>query len=383
MVAGVSGVLADNYYSSVTLTGGSNSSNSLASAEISGVSSGTYKVFNVNGTDQNFYKFDSNDAYVKMYFTNGSTVWRYMPGDQLQVIMGTDESQARNAAFKLKSKDRSDAVSASTNNSYTTLYYTLTADDINDDGSISIFRGGDNWTCRYYRFTVVCQRWGTDISVLTNNADYGTASFKVNSVTGNSNVSLNTDVVSASVGQPANVTFTASPTSGKLFWRWECKEGSTTSYSYSATETVNITSNHTRTAIFVDGIHVRAYSNDNSFGTVNITYGSQSGTDLHVTPWHNDITFTATIIGNNTFGGWYKDASFTELVSSDETYTPSDIQGSDYTLYAKFIKSTDYSHTIGNTDYTSAFGTRSSEFSITKGDVVNGHQTGHMRTFKF
>jgi len=321
-----------------------------------------------------FYKMNADDAYVKIQFINGSAKYRFMAGDVLSVLVGTPDNN-RMVGFKIKDNTRGNAAEATISNTSTTLQYTLKAEDINDDGTITIYRaGGTGYACRYREFSVRCVRYGNDIFVSSNDTNLGSASFVVTSAS-ESNVSSNTPVVAASVSTGASITFTATPADGKLLWNWDIN--GSPDYGKGTSFTTSVDGGMTVKANFTNGLHLRAYTNDASLGTVNIQRGSISGTDLHVTPYPGSVKYIATETGG-TFVGWYSDEARTQLVSDQKEYnTPTgdaQITFNDYTLYAKFDAKS-FNGTIGATDNSTKF----------KGDFSPYYDipVGQERTFTF
>lgn len=153
--------------------------------------------------------------------------------------------------------------------------------------------------------------------------------------------------VSASVGENtinsgdkvsdnASVTFTATPTGSNLFWRWVHDD----QYDYnSSSKNVTITNDYTLKAQFHAGIHVRAYTNNANFGTINIRRNGQDATEWHVTPWPDKFTFIATPVGNSTFDGWYDNVECNgDPVSTLLEYDKTDFADRDVNLWAHFTE---------------------------------------------
>lgn len=122
---------------------------------------------------KDFYKLASNQAYVNLKRTSDS----FHAGDKLKVTVGSP-SDNRVVSFKLKAGTSDAEFNARENinpttvsNGYTIIEYTLQSSDINDDGSISIYRaGGTGYDCRYYEFEVECSSlYATQ--ELSNNTD--------------------------------------------------------------------------------------------------------------------------------------------------------------------------------------------------------------------
>ncbi len=115
----------------------------------SGLEGGTSSsIVEVSG--KKYYKFGSS-GYVQLVLTSGS----FQAGDELTVKLSSNGSN-KSVSYHLKSTSGhcpSDISVSSTEAK--DLTYTLVADDIEDDGSIKIFRGGDaNTNARYGSFSV-------------------------------------------------------------------------------------------------------------------------------------------------------------------------------------------------------------------------------------
>lgn len=141
--------------------------------------------------EKTFYKLANNQSYVNLKRTSGD----FHAGDKLKVTVGTIDNN-RVVSFKLNAGTSDSEFNARPNinetqisNTYTVIEYSLKSDDINDDGSISIYRaGGTGYACKYYEFSVECDPFF-----------------------GNKELSNNTDIVSIKLGngdwEYANVTY--------------------------------------------------------------------------------------------------------------------------------------------------------------------------------
>lgn len=347
MLMGANGsVCADTIFSTVTLTGSSSSDNILANVTLSGISTNDYDIVKatVEEEEKNFYKLGDEEAYVQIEFVNGSSHYKFMPGDVLTVTMlstGTGK-----AGYRLKSTSRSNVEIDVEANQVYEVQRTLTADDIDADGKLTIYRAnGIGHACRYYKFSVKCYRYGNDIFVSSNDISLGTAKLQVTSTEG-SNVDLNTDVDVASVKSGSSVKFIATPADGKLFWYW--KKNGISSWDNTNPITVNdISSSLDYQAVFTNGVHHYVHTNNSLLGTVKISgAGSESDQHVHVNPGTPNISFVATEFAG-VFVGWYKDEAQTVpadngdgCVYTDKTYKLTDSQlNNGLTLYAKFERS--------------------------------------------
>lgn len=161
------------------------------------------------------------------------------------------------------------------------------------------------------------------------------------------------------VAPGTQLTLTATPNYGELFWTWRQKVGdnyvpSWETDKYTAgfggsTSTATITQALDMQADF-SSIWVKAIQNesDKEYGSVKILHNDQDkGTEYHITPWPGNIKFVAEDGPKGFFVGWYIDASYNmpagtvtkedgmTYTSTNKIYCP-DIQGNDVTLYAKF-----------------------------------------------
>ena len=378
LLVGVNGVWAWKGSATVTLTSQNSCTESLAKATLSGVGSEYVEV-----GDAKYYKLSSDDSYVKIEFVNGDAHYRFMPGDILKVTATTSAENGYYVSFRLKNKDRT-SVSEGQNVSYkqsVEISHTLTADDINDDGTISIFRTGNSQghAARYYKFSVQCVRYGNDIFVSSNNTSLGTANLQVTS--GESNVALNTNATAASVGTGATVKFYATPATGMLLHEW--KVNGTDTWNGSNPYTIeNVDGSKDVQAVFTKGVKIYAISNNPSLGTVKINHwGADRGDYYHITPYPGSVNFVATKIAGE-FEGWYADEACTQLVSTNLTYETPNTDGApyritnqeEYKLYAKFSSNTDDS-TIGTSDWSKAWFENSGDGAYSKTyEVVNYHE---------
>lgn len=143
----------------------------LCSSDLSGVSAsngtknGTNCTISWSGLANNpdvtinndgYYKFNSDDAYVNIKLTNGI----FLAGDVLSVKV-TSNGNNKTVGYKLKSKNGNGNTQEKVSSTAAVdITYTLTADDINDDGSISVFRNGSN--ARFFSFSVTGTRGPKD-----------------------------------------------------------------------------------------------------------------------------------------------------------------------------------------------------------------------------
>ena len=336
-------------YSTVTLTSNTSASTELAEYTLSGINEGDVAQAQVNGVNQNFYKLGDDYAFVRIEFVNGSDHHKFMPGDELSVTMLV--TQAGKAGYRLKSASRSNVEIDATANSVVEVTRTLTADDIDADGKLTIYRAnGVGYACRYYKFSVKCVRYGTDIFVSSNDVTKGTAKLQVSyAQDGETNVPLNTDAVAVSVKSGSNVEFTATPASGKLFWYWK-KNGADNYDDTNPLKVYGVTENLNYQAVFTDGVKHYVYTNDANIGEVHIERnGNDKGKEIHVNPGTPNITFVATEKVANSFKGWFTNVERTTPAPdgadgtkyTDKTYKlTGDQLNNGLTLFAKFEATT-------------------------------------------
>ena len=101
----------------------------------------------------NTYRKFGNSGYVQLILDDGE----FQAGDKLTVTMSSNQNN-KSISYKLHDKSSGNGPSDITVSSGEAkpLSYTLTADDIESDGSIKIFRGGSaNTNARYGSFSVV------------------------------------------------------------------------------------------------------------------------------------------------------------------------------------------------------------------------------------
>lgn len=332
--------------STVTLTSNTSANVELAAYTLSGINEGDVVQAQVNGVNQNFYKLGDDDAFVRIEFVNGSDHHKFMPGDELTVTMLS--TATGKAGFRLKKNTSIANVEIdATANTAIEVKRTLTADDIDDDGKLTIYRAnGVGHACRYYKFAVKCVRYGTDIFVSSNDVTKGTAKLQVSyAQDGETNVPLNTDAVAVSVKSGSNVEFTATPASGKLFWYWK-KNGDDSYDGTNPLKVYGVTENLNYQAVFTDGVKHYVYTNDANIGEVHIERdGNDKGKEIHVNPGTPNITFVATEKVENSFKGWFTNVERTTPAPdgadgtkyTDKTYKLNGDQlNNGVTLYAKF-----------------------------------------------
>lgn len=143
-----------------TLNGTANPDVQNITATVSGVATSPTEI---NG--KNMYKFNGDDAYIKLVRVNGS----FHAGDKLKVTVGTDIENIA-VGFRMKADGSNIGDQAITSN-YRTVEYTLQSEDIAADGSISIYRpGGIGYACRFLDFVVECSHI-SGLTELSSNTD--------------------------------------------------------------------------------------------------------------------------------------------------------------------------------------------------------------------
>ena len=98
----------------------------------------------------NYRKFTGSGSYVQLILTSGN----FQEGDVLTVILAGKDSGKKTVEFSLKADDGNSASGSASKTVTDAVAYTLTAGDIETDGSIKIFRHGSS-NSRYGSFSVV------------------------------------------------------------------------------------------------------------------------------------------------------------------------------------------------------------------------------------
>lgn len=271
--------------------------------------------------DTKYYKFADNDSYVKVKFYHESNPNApFVAGDIVSVHLAVTDANIE-PGFILKSDkggEKTVLAEKQSANTDITVSYTLTENEINTDGSISIYRTGGGYATRYSSFEVAMKRYNYEV-ILSQNTG-GTASFMVTS--GNASCALNTPVTRANVSENATIKLSQSPNSDILFWGWQVKDNDTWKDSWSLdANNYTVTKDTEIRPNFTEGIKINAYTNDANFGTVTISNGGKQATSFHVTPWPGDVTFTAEPKSGASFVGWYKDVECTELATDQLSLT--------------------------------------------------------------
>ena len=156
LLLGFGQMWADTELCSATLNGISSNSNTTGIAQTGCTmkwNSVTYSGSDVItiGT-VNFYKFSGSSSYVQLVLTSGS----FQAGDELTVTLCSNASSGKTKSVQYSlhsdSGNKSEAQNVGSA-SPTDVAYTLVAADIESDGSIKIFRGG-NTNIRFGSFSV-------------------------------------------------------------------------------------------------------------------------------------------------------------------------------------------------------------------------------------
>ena len=102
-----------------------------------------------------YWKFD-NSSYVQITLTSGS----FQAGDVLSASVYNQNSSSKNVGFQLHTNSSGNGGTATLDGkTVDDITYTLTASDIESDGSIKIYRGGSNSSdARFYSFSVTGTR---------------------------------------------------------------------------------------------------------------------------------------------------------------------------------------------------------------------------------
>lgn len=173
LATGVSGAWAAEYTTSVNLSFLNNSfvgngekqwanNEGLQNAKISW-SNIANETMEVGGN--RYYKFTDDNAYIKIapYYSGVSAV--FMPGDIVTVRMSTTANDV-DGGFCIKSSGHAaDGWQKISPNVDYAKSYTLKAEDINDDGSITIYRLAWGSNLKYYSFEVKSYRYTVNIDL--------------------------------------------------------------------------------------------------------------------------------------------------------------------------------------------------------------------------
>ena len=131
----------------------------------SGLQGGT-NVVSVNGVD--YYKCGSDGAYIQLTLSSGS----FQVGD---VLTATVTSNGSNKTVNIKVKSSATSTVSVSSNETKNITYTLTASDIEEDGSIKIYRGNSSGSnLRVGVFSVSGTRSTTAYTVTFNAGSNGT-----------------------------------------------------------------------------------------------------------------------------------------------------------------------------------------------------------------
>lgn len=154
LVAIVTGAQADETLFSADLS--TVTSSNRSSGSVDDGDRGTLIWSAINSGNKDFegktcWKFDAG-TYVTLSLKNGS----FQAGDKLTVGFGNQNSSNKEIGFRLKNNSTGNEQKGTVSgNTFTTMTYELVAADIEDDGSIKIYRGGANGSdARFYSFSV-------------------------------------------------------------------------------------------------------------------------------------------------------------------------------------------------------------------------------------
>ena len=203
---GIANVWADDFTCSADLS--SVTQDNRAEGSVDGINctltwykinSGTY---DYNGTT--YWKFDDS-TYAQLKLASGS----FQAGDVLTVGMLNQNSKKKEIGYCLKSSSGNVASQQVNGQTAVSMSYTLVAEDIDNDGTIKIFRGGAAASDgRFYSFSVSGTR-ATETFTVTfdagSNGTCGTASLTEESV----GAGVTLPAVTANDGYMFNGWFTA------------------------------------------------------------------------------------------------------------------------------------------------------------------------------
>ena len=147
-----------------------------------------------------YYKMGGDAAYVQLILSDG----KFKAGDVVTATVSGKDSSAKSVSLSLKSNSGNKfSVGSASTSATADITYTLTATDIEDDGSIKIFRGGYT-NVRVGTFAVTGTR--SDVALSPANLSVTSASSVKLAIGGTSTITYTTD-------SNADVTFTSGSTS--------------------------------------------------------------------------------------------------------------------------------------------------------------------------
>jgi uncharacterized repeat protein (TIGR02543 family) len=169
----------------------------------SGLQGGNSNIVTVDGVD--FYKMGSNNAYVQLVLSTGS----FQAGDILTAtVTSNGGSNAKTVDLKVGSTNTTPTVSVSSNETQK-IEYTLTAADIETDGSIKMYRNTSGSNLRVAVFSVSGIRSTKAFTVTFNAGSNGTCTTE--SLTEESaGAGITLPTATANTGYVFNGWFTAS-----------------------------------------------------------------------------------------------------------------------------------------------------------------------------
>lgn len=160
-VFGGSKAWAEDISCSANLAGVDASSGSSAGTNCTITWTGLASTADITVGNIGYYKLNSDDAYVQLTLNEGS----FIAGDVLTVSVSSNGDN-KTVGFKLKSSSgNGSTVKISKKSTAANITYTLKAEDIEEDGSIKIFRNGSN--VRFYSFSVTGERIDPTAPTLT------------------------------------------------------------------------------------------------------------------------------------------------------------------------------------------------------------------------
>ena len=173
----------------------------------SGLQGGT-NVVTVNGID--YYKMGSGDAYVQLILTSGN----FIAGDVLTATV-TSNGGSNEKTVDVKVKESSTSTVSVKGTETKNIVYTLTASDIEDDGSIKIYRNTNGSNLRVSVFSVSGVRATSTYTVTFNAGTNGTCATE--SLTEeNPGDGITLPAVTANTGYSFNGWFTAASEGTKV-----------------------------------------------------------------------------------------------------------------------------------------------------------------------
>lgn len=280
------------------------------------------ETMSVNGNK--YYKFGTDEAYITIlpYYPNDNEV-RFAAGDVVTVHMSTTEDNVDGGFCIKSSRHDADGWQKITKNEDYAKSYTLKAEDINDDGSITLYRLAWGNNLKYYSFEVVSTAKYTltwDASQVPANCD---AWFTI----GSDETKHRESVSNILSGTKITVNGTDAGDDHKMLLGWSNPNGEY--WGYNTPKELTVTSDISVKPDFQPCFRVFANAENGATATVNKTGKFFQSVE--------DLTFSTTVPDGYTFLGW-DDGSGIKATANPWNYGKYTSQGgtTDLNLTAKF-----------------------------------------------